>query len=29
MILVLGDSRFLGRTFVEEALAYNHEVTTF
>jgi 2'-hydroxyisoflavone reductase len=28
-ILVLGGSRFLGRTFVEEALARNHEVTIF
>ncbi len=26
-ILVLGGSRFLGRSFVEEALAQNHEVT--
>jgi 2'-hydroxyisoflavone reductase len=28
-ILVLGGSRFLGRTFVEEALLRNHEVTIF
>lgn len=28
-ILVLGGSRFLGRTFVEEALSNNHEVTIF
>ncbi|WP_066062655.1 NAD-dependent epimerase/dehydratase family protein [Neobacillus soli] len=28
-ILVLGGSRFLGRTFVEEALTRNHEVTIF
>ncbi|WP_312473161.1 NAD-dependent epimerase/dehydratase family protein [Neobacillus sp.] len=28
-ILVLGGSRFLGRTFVKEALAQNHEVTIF
>ncbi|MGG3560755.1 NAD-dependent epimerase/dehydratase family protein [Neobacillus rhizosphaerae] len=28
-ILVLGGSRFLGRTFVEEALSQNHEVTIF
>lgn len=28
-ILVLGGSRFLGRTFVEEALDRNHEVTIF
>jgi 2'-hydroxyisoflavone reductase len=28
-ILVLGGSRFLGRTFVEEALRRNHEVTIF
>lgn len=28
-ILVLGGSRFLGRTFVEKALAENHEVTVF
>ncbi|MGG3470508.1 NAD-dependent epimerase/dehydratase family protein [Neobacillus pocheonensis] len=28
-ILVLGGSRFLGRTFVEEALAKNHDVTIF
>lgn len=28
-ILVLGGSRFLGRTFVEEALKRNHEVTIF
>ena len=28
-ILVLGVSRFLGRTFVEEALKRNHEVTIF
>ena len=28
-ILVLGGSRFLGKTFVEEALKRNHEVTIF
>lgn len=28
-ILVLGGSRFLGRAFVEEALAKNHDVTIF
>jgi 2'-hydroxyisoflavone reductase len=28
-ILVLGGSRFLGRTFVEEAQRKNHEVTIF
>ena len=28
-ILVLGGSRFLGKTFVEEALSRNHEVTIF
>ncbi|WP_413299352.1 NAD-dependent epimerase/dehydratase family protein [Bacillus sp. 1P10SD] len=28
-ILVLGGSRFLGRTFIKEALSQNHEVTIF